>query len=63
MSEVIPCEGLTKYSYELNFCCNFGSNRKIQPYYWLTTDPTTKTKQRKTEREKNKERLRTSGLT
>jgi hypothetical protein len=37
-----------------------------QPHYWLATDPTTKTrqrKQRKTEREKNRERLRTSGLT
>jgi hypothetical protein len=36
---------------------------KTQPYYWLATDPTTKTRQRKKEREKNRERLRTSGLT
>jgi len=42
------------------------SNRKTQPYYWLATEPTTKTRQRNKERqrEKNRERLRTrtSGL-
>jgi hypothetical protein len=44
----------------LSFYCNFGSNGKTQPYYWLAIDPTTNTKQRKTERENNRERLRTT---
>jgi hypothetical protein len=25
-------------SIKLGFCCNSGSNRKTQPYYWLATD-------------------------
>ncbi len=45
-------------SYELSFCCRSRSNGKTQPYYWLTTNPATKTRQRKTERENNRERLR-----
>jgi hypothetical protein len=49
----------------MSFCYNSGSNGKTQPYYWLATDPITKTRQRNKERqrEKNRERLRTSGLT
>jgi len=39
---------------ELSFCCNSGSNGKTQPYYWLATDPTTKTRQRNKERQKGK---------
>jgi hypothetical protein len=33
---------------------NSGSNGKTQPYYWLATDPTTKTRQRNKERQKGK---------
>jgi hypothetical protein len=25
-------------TYKLSFCCNSGSNRKTQPYYWLAAD-------------------------
>jgi hypothetical protein len=41
-------------SCELSFCCNSGSNGKTQPYYWLATDPTTKTRQRNKERQEGK---------
>ncbi len=41
-------------SCELSFCCNSGSNGKTQPYYWLATDPTRKTRQRNKERQKGK---------
>jgi hypothetical protein len=40
---------------KLSFCCNSGSNRKTQPYYWLATDPTTKTRQRNKETEKGEQ--------
>jgi hypothetical protein len=42
-----------------------GSNGKTPPYYWLTINPHNKDqtkKHRKTEREKNRGTLRTSGL-
>jgi hypothetical protein len=42
-------------SCELSFCCNSGSNGKTQPYYWLATDPTTKTRQRNKERKGKEE--------
>jgi hypothetical protein len=55
-------------SIELGFCCNSGSNRKTQPYYWLATDQNNsdQTKKqrmtegkRKTKERTNKERLGT----
>jgi hypothetical protein len=52
-----------------SFCCNSGSNRKTQPYYWLATDHNKKDKrkeknrlpkrERKTKEKENRERLRT----
>jgi hypothetical protein len=48
-------------TYKLSFCCNSRSNRKTQPYYWLSTDHNNndKTKkQRKTEREKKNSRTK-----
>jgi hypothetical protein len=46
-------------SYELSFCCNSGSDGKTQPYYWLATDPTTKTRQRTKKDRKGKEQGKT----
>jgi hypothetical protein len=52
-----------------SFCCNSGSNRKTQPYYWLATDHNKKDKrkekntlpkrERKTKEKENRERLQT----
>jgi hypothetical protein len=36
---------------KLSFWCHSGSNRKTQPYYWLATDPTKKTRQWNKERQ------------
>jgi hypothetical protein len=56
---------LTTPTYKLSFCCNSGSDRKTQPYYWLATDHNKKDKTKKQSDRKGKEKLkeRTTGKT
>jgi small-conductance mechanosensitive channel len=38
------CRSVQILSYALSFCCRSGSNRKIQPWYWLATINNTRRK-------------------